>query len=261
MDNFLILFFALGIALGAGRWADLTFWTDAATGLCTQGSVWLRYAALAAVVLLGVVIGRRHNARPERLRKRLPLAGVLAAIAAVLLCVAAVWLLLFESVGLAAAARALLEAVCAVWLVRLALAWLNKKDGWHAPTRGMVPAVLGTALFYWCVLARFMENSSSWHRVAETAMVWQYLAALMFLTALARALYLPDAADGRALCGGGLCAFALCLCWQLPQTAADIAAAVLAGAAVSSGVYFGLALCFVGALGGVCAAVCLRRDG
>ena len=27
-------------------------------------------------------------------------------------------------------------------------------------------------VFYWGVLSRFMENSSSWHRVEPTAMVW-----------------------------------------------------------------------------------------
>ncbi|MFR9068384.1 MAG: hypothetical protein ACLVJH_17490 [Faecalibacterium prausnitzii] len=89
-------------------------------------------------------------------------------------------------------------------------------EGLEDPTRSLTPAVLGSVVFYWCVLARFMENSSSWHRVAPTAMVWQLLAGLMFLSALARALYLPGTSDGRTLCAGGLAAFALCLCWELP---------------------------------------------
>ena len=82
------------------------------------------------------------------------------------------------------------------------LLYTSRKD-WKTPTRSLTPAVLGSAVFYWCVRARFMENSSSWHRLAPTAMVWQLLAGLMFLSALARALYLPGTSDGRTLCAGG----------------------------------------------------------
>ena len=62
-----------------------------------------------------------------------------------------------------------------------------------------------------------MENSSSWHRVAPTVVVWQMLAALVFLSVLGRALSLPDTADSRTLCASGLTVWALCLCWEFPQ--------------------------------------------
>ena len=112
-------------------------------------------------------------------------------------------------------------------------------------------------LAIWCVLARFMENSSSWHRVAPTAMVWQLLAGLVFLSALARALYLPGTSDGRTLCAGGLAAFALCLCWELP-TVLQTLVQEGGGALLSPTLLFRLGLCCVGALGALSAVRCTR---
>ena len=148
-----------------------------------------------------------------------------------------------------------LEALCAFWMACLGLSWLRRD--WKIPTRSLTPAVLGSAVFYWCVLARFMENSSSWHRVAPTAMVWQLLAGLMFLSALARALYLPGTSDGRTLCAGGLAAFALCLCWELP-TVLQTLVQEGGGALLTPTLLFRLGLCCVGALGAFSAVRCTR---
>ena len=153
--------------------------------------------------------------------------------------------------------RAALEALCAFWMIGLGLSWLRKD--WKTPTRSLTPAVLGSAVFYWCVLARFMENSSSWHRVAPTAMVWQLLAGLMFLSALARALYLPGTSDGRTLCAGGLAAFALCLCWELP-TVLQTLVQEGGGALLTPTLLFRLGLCCVGALGALSAVRCTRTE-
>ena len=109
------------------------------------------------------------------------------------------------------------------------------------------------------VLARFMENSSSWHRVAPTAMVWQLLAGLVFLSALARALYLPGTSDGRTLCAGGLAAFALCLCWELP-TVLQTLVQEGGGALLTPTLLFRLGLCCVGALGALSAVRCTRTE-
>ena len=108
-------------------------------------------------------------------------------------------------------------------------------------------------------LARFMENSSSWHRVAPTAMVWQLLAGLVFLSALARALYLPGTSDGRTLCAGGLAAFALCLCWELP-TVLQTLVQEGGGALLTPTLLFRLGLCCVGALGALSAVRCTRTE-
>ncbi|MFR3971709.1 MAG: hypothetical protein ACLTYY_08590, partial [Faecalibacterium prausnitzii] len=106
------------------------------------------------------------------------------------------------------------------------------------------------ALFYWNVLMRFMENSSSWHRVQPTAAVWQELAALLFLAALARTLYLPQPENGRTLHAAALAAFCLCLCWELPRVFLLLAAGFSgSAAAVLPELLSGLALCCIGGMG------------
>ena len=150
---------------------------------------------------------------------------------------------------------AFLSLFCSAWLLALGRSWMSKS--WKRPSDDLTHVVLGTAVFYWCVLARFMENSSSWHRVAPTAMVWQLLAGLVFLSALARALYLPGTSDGRTLCAGGLAAFALCLCWELP-TVLQTLVQEGGGALLSPTLLFRLGLCCVGALGALSAVRCTR---
>ena len=89
--------------------------------------------------------------------------------------------------------------------------------------------------------------------------VWQVLAVLVFLAALARALHIPQPDNGRTLCAAGLAAFALGLCWQLPQCIALLAGNGM-GLAVMPDFFAGLGLCCVGGIGGVCAASCLNRQ-
>ena len=232
MNFFIMVSLFLSAALGVFRGIDLALLTDAETGLCIVGSVWLRYGALA------VAVG----------------AAVAAAVCYGLAAVLRVFWMGSSAVMLI---RAALEALCTFWMACLGLSWLRKD--WKIPTRSLTPAVLGSAVFYWCVLARFMENSSSWHRVAPTAMVWQLLAGLMFLSALARALYLPGTSDGRTLCAGGLAAFALCLCWELP-TVLQTLVQEGGGALLTPTLLFRLGLCCVGALGALSAVRCTRTE-
>ena len=233
MNFFIMVSLFLSAALGVFRGIDLALLTDAETGLCIVGPVWLRYGALA------VAVG----------------AAVAALAAAVCYGEAAVLRILWMGSSVVMLIRAALEALCAFWMIGLGLSWLRKD--WKIPTRSLTPAVLGSAVFYWCVLARFMENSSSWHRVAPTAMVWQLLAGLVFLSALARVLYLPGTSDGRTLCAGGLAAFALCLCWELP-TVLQTLVQEGGGALLSPTLLFRLGLCCVGALGALSAVRCTR---
>ena len=150
---------------------------------------------------------------------------------------------------------AFLSLFCSAWLLALGRSWMSKS--WKCPSDDLTHVVLGTAVFYWCVLARFMENSSSWHRVAPTAMVWQLLAGLVFLSALARALYLPGTSDGRTLCAGALASFALCLCWEVPSVA-QILTENGSASLLPPELLFRLGLCCVGVLGGLCAVRCCR---
>ena len=148
--------------------------------------------------------------------------------------------------GVGALVRAVLELVCAVWLIRLGRSWTHKGE-YRLPGRSMTPAVLGTAVFYWGVLSRFMENSSSWHRVEPTAMVWQMLAALVFLSAMVRALWLPETSNGCQLCEAGIGTFLLCFCWELPRVLVLLFHGITA--ADLPEVLFGFGMCCIGALG------------
>ena len=255
MNFFIMVSLFLSAALGVFRGIDLALLTDAETGLCIVGSVWLRYGALAVAVGAAVAAGRCCKPQTDALRGHCMPSGVVALAAAVCYGEAAVLRILWMGSSAAMLVRAALEALCAFWMIGLGLSWLRKD--WKIPTRSLTPAVLGSAVFYWCVLARFMENSSSWHRVAPTAMVWQLLAGLVFLSALARALYLPGTSDGRTLCAGALASFALCLCWEMPSVV-QILAENGSAALLTPELLFRLGLCCVGVLGGLCAVRCCR---
>ena len=245
----------LCVLLGLGRGADLAFATDAATGLCTAGAVWWRYLALGAVVLAAVLAGRSRPLPPEPLRSRRPAAGVLAFAGAVCMLAAGAAQFVFAAGTVSTFVRILLEVACAVWLSNLGRSWL-RGDGWKTPAGGLPLAIAGSALFYWNVLMRFMENSSSWHRVTPTAAVWQELAALLFLSALARALYLPQPGNRKALCAAGLAAFVLSLCWQLPQTLLLMTGLGWASPAVWPYLLADAGLCCIGGMGAACAKSC-----
>ena len=256
MNALFVLIFTCGGALAIGRGLDLALWTDWNTGLCTTGSVWLRYGSLWAALVVGIIAARKLARQPLVLRSACKPVGVTSVLGGVCVGLAGAVRLAVGMTGVGALVRAVLELVCAVWLIRLGRSWTHKGE-YCLPGRSMTPAVLGTAVFYWGVLSRFMENSSSWHRVAPTAAVWQALAALLLLSSLARALYLPKPENGRTLCAAGLAALCLCLCWELPH-AAVLAAGAAADPALLPELFAALALCCVGALGGVCAAACAR---
>lgn len=249
MNSLILVSLILSVLLGIFRGIDLTFWTDAETGLCVAGPVWLRYAALAAVVGIAVAAGRGSQPKPDALRGRCIPSGVAALAAAVCYGETAVLRILWMHSSVVMLLRAVLEALCAFWMLGLGLSWLRKD--WKAPTRSLTPAVLGSVIFYWCVLARFMENSSSWHRVSPTAQVWVLLGMLVFLSRLVRALWLPETSDGKALCASGLAAFVLGFCWELPQTLTLAMPSQFVLTALPS-IFFGLGIACLGTLGVFC---------
>ena len=177
MNALFVLIFTCGGALAIGRGLDLALWTDWNTGLCTAGSVWLRYGGLWAALVVGIIAARKLARQPLVLRSACKPVGVTSVLGGVCVGLAGAVRLAVGMTGVGALVRAVLELVCAVWLIRLGRSWTHKGE-YRLPGRSMTPAVLGTAVFYWGVLSRFMENSSSWHRVQPTAAVWQELAAL-----------------------------------------------------------------------------------
>lgn len=253
MNPSVLFVFILSILLGVLRAADLAFGTDAVTGLCVVGSVWWRYLALGIVVLAAVLVGRTQPSHSEAVRSRRPLAGILAFVGAVcFLAAAGAQIALGAASGLGGFVRCILECLCSAWLSTMGRCWLSPNE-WKKPFGGLYLAVAGSLLFYWNVLLRFMENSSSWHRVQPTAAVWQEMAALLLLAALARTLYLPRPENGRTLHAAALAAFCLCLCWELPRVLLLLAAGFGGGmAAVLPELLSGLALCCIGGMGLAC---------
>lgn len=247
MNPSVLFVFILSILLGVLRAADLAFGTDAVTGLCVVGSVWWRYLALGIVVLAAVLVGRTQPSRSEAVRSRRPLAGILAFVGAVcFLAAAGAQIALGAASGLGGFVRCILECLCSAWLSTMGRCWLSPNE-WKKPFGGLYLAVAGSLLFYWNVLLRFMENSSSWHRVEPTAMVWQMLAALVFLSAMVRALWLPETSNGCQLCEAGICTFLLCFCWELPRVLVLLFHGITA--ADLPDVLFGFGMCCIGALG------------
>ena len=233
------LLFVVGTALTIGRALDLGLWTDLESGLCAVGPVWLRYAALAVGVLVAICIGRKLAHGPQELRNRCKASGTVT-------IMAGAFFALVGLTGIGAVVRAVLEVLCAVWLVLLGRKWL-RPDG-QLPAKSMASGIWGTLVFYWCVLSRFMENSSSWHRVSPTVMVWEMLAVLLFLSSLVRALWLPETSDGKLLCMSGLASFMLAFCWELPQT---LTLAMPSQFKLTNlpAIFFGLGIACVGVLG------------
>ena len=248
MNPSVLFVFILSILLGVLRAADLAFGTDAVTGLCVVGSVWWRYLALGIVVLAAVLVGRTQPSRSEAVRSRRPLAGILAFVGAVcFLAAAGAQIALGAASGLGGFVRCILECLCSAWLSTMGRCWLSPNE-WKKPFGGLYLAVAGSLLFYWNVLLRFMENSSSWHRVSPTVMVWEMLAVLLFLSSLVRALWLPETSDGKLLCMSGLASFMLAFCWELPQT---LTLAMPSQFKLTNlpAIFFGLGIACVGVLG------------
>ena len=108
MNFFIMVSLFLSAALGVFRGIDLALLTDAETGLCIAGSVWLRYGALAVAVGAAVAAGRCCKPQTDALRGHCTPSGVMALAAAV-------------CYGLAAVLRVFWMGSSAVMLIRAAL--------------------------------------------------------------------------------------------------------------------------------------------
>ena len=101
MDLLILLSIILSVLLGVGRAVDLALFTDPASGLCTAGSVWLRYAALAIALAVAVLAGRTRAYKPRRLCGSCKPSGALALLGAVWMVLAGVAKIFFGSAPLA----------------------------------------------------------------------------------------------------------------------------------------------------------------
>ena len=155
---------------------------------------------------------------------------------------------------LADVTRAALFVVFGVWclLVFFENRAREKRGGWM-----LYLGVAGSAAFYLHTVVRFVEQPASLYRILPAVEIFSALAALLFVTALLRALYLPGGVGtAPALSRCGLLAFFFCTCLALPQ-------AVWQGMnGVDTPVSFPLAITLgcTGLLGAACARNIARRD-
>ena len=224
---------ALCVLLGAARGADLCFYTDAATGFVTAGSIWLRYGLMALVLACAIAVPLGMEKEKTALRMDgargvllAPLAvaaeiyGFTAVIGAVTGNVAQ------TSVHHATAARMLqaqifdgvrgiLFVAFGVWC--LLLFFVRKEEPAHGGTLFYL-GLAGSAAYYVHAVVRFIQQPASIYRVQPAVEILSALAALLFVTALLRKMCLPDAPGGAgAVCRYGLLVFFFGTCLSLPQ--------------------------------------------
>ena len=111
MNFFIMVSLILSVLLGIFRGIDLALLTDAETGLCIVGSVWLRYGALAVAVGAAVAAGRGGQPKPDALRGHCTPSGVVALAAAICYGEAAVLRILWMHSSVVMLLRAVLEAL------------------------------------------------------------------------------------------------------------------------------------------------------
>ena len=236
---------ALGFSLllGTARAMDLILNTDAETGFLRSGGIMPRYLLMLACVLLILLAGHFvPPGQPTGLRPKgaawmrgsnfllVPLAFCceLYGFLFLLNCLFGVPvqtsskhhamdnMRLYNLRQFADGARAALFVLFGIWCLLLFFENLTRiPHGEWMPVFG----VLSSVGFYLHTTIRFIERPSSLYRIVLVVEILSALSALLFVTALLRALYLHASLQtARALCRGGLLAFFFCTCLALPQT-------------------------------------------
>lgn len=227
------------LAAGLVRGLDLSAYTDWETGFVTWGSVWVRYGAMAGVLVL---IGLAALVQaPGPLALTAPRRGLgfwcLPAAVAFAACAGGHVYLLWPGRDWFGLAQAVLFFLTGVWLLLVGMTQLGEEL--QPPTRSALPGVGATLGFYLLTVARFGFAPSTVERIGPTVEVFSALLALLFSTALVRLLYLGRVRSGRGLYFLGFVSFFLSTCLELPQTVlswrqgtaelADLALSVLLG--------------------------------
>ena len=208
-----ILLVVLGAAAGFARWLDLVNFTDPVTEFVQAGSVWLRYGVVAALLVAAAAAALLVPRGASLGARRAPGLGAVAFLTGAAFAALAAGQLLEGSPALLP--MGLLSLCTAWWLVTLALNWLERAES--RPASGVYGGIVGTVLFYLLTLQRFARNSSSYHRVGPLLGLLAALLALVFGSALLRAVQRPRCGNGRKLVFSGFGCFYLCTCLQLPQ--------------------------------------------
>ena len=230
------------LLLGAARTVDLLLNTDAETGFLLSGGILPRYLLLLACVLLillaghCVPLGQPTGLRPEDAAWMRGGNFLLVLMAFCCELYGFLFLLnrlfgvpiqtsskhhamdnmrLYDLQQFADGARATLFMLFGIWCLLLFFENFTRipYGKWMS-----VFGLLSSTVFYLNTTIRFIERPSSLHRIILVVDILSALSALLFITALLRALYLPASLQAaRSLCRSGLLVFFFCTCLALPQ--------------------------------------------
>ncbi|MEG2931818.1 MAG: hypothetical protein RR825_08515, partial [Ruthenibacterium sp.] len=224
------------VAAGAVRFWDLTANSEAGTGFVTQGSVWVRYGALAALVVGIWILARVCGAKTTQEKLPVPTPLLFALSAAAALCAGVLMLnnavqefavpttslgCIEGGAGMRTLAL-LLRMACGLGLLMFC-AWcavLCVRKTPLTPQRGVARTLgfLATLGFLTLPVLRFAENPASVHRILYILPFCAALAALVFVIKLLGILCVPLTPERRSETAiAGACAFLLCTCIELPQ--------------------------------------------
>lgn len=246
------LLLAAGALAGFARWVDLVNFTDQTTEFVTEGSVWLRYGVLVVLLVAAALAALMGCRRPARCEQRNPVLGGLSfAVSAVFAALGGLSIIAGAMGAQADLVIAAFSLAAAWWAASLGLSWLGKS--YQLPAGGVIGGMAGTAVFYIITVQRFVQNYSSYYRVGPTMRVFSSMMALLFATALLRAVQYPASGVGRKLLFTGLGSFYLCTCMELPQALCSW----MAGSTTIAQLAQSAALAVFGLLGAACAMACL----
>lgn len=218
----------LSLAAGGGLLADSLIFTDPSTGFSTDGSVWIRYGALALLTLIFLFLARPGTAAQGRQNERSPfLAGVFGMQAMAFF--AGFALALAQIAAQTSAAGGLFdrytgERTFDLAAVLLAVGWLAGGFwcGWIAvgfvrgtkqPAGTLLLGIITTIACFVLCARRFVFSPTSIQRVTPTLDLISALTAMLLCCGLLRQLYLPaEEHQPKRLCFFGLTAFLFDFC-------------------------------------------------
>ncbi|MCI2046972.1 MAG: hypothetical protein LKJ90_04585 [Faecalibacterium sp.] len=250
-----ILLILVGACGAAAYTIDLAQFTDPTKGFSVAGAVWLRYALVAALILIAALASLMAARRPAAMEKRnLPLALGLAVCGAACAAVGALELLGTKTVAYKAFLLGILGLAAAWWMLTLCAHWGS--SGARRPVGGIRLGIAGSTFFLALTLVRFAGNYSSVYRFAQTMQTFSALAALLLSSILLRVGFFPESRWGRKEYMTGMWAFYLCTCCEVPQGVARY----LWGQTPVSELAFSLLLGCIGLLGAGVALSALGQE-
>ncbi|MDD3429960.1 MAG: hypothetical protein PHG02_08165 [Oscillospiraceae bacterium] len=250
--GFVISFF-LCLITGGLRYLDYAHLTNIQTGFFVQGTLTSRLGIVTVVLLFVLVTSIGITAPRGMLVQRggVVSLGLVIASAAALFCGAGgVLYNLTQMYAVWDFVLSLLFVINGLWLLIIAFAFFGNPD--YIKKMSAMLAVVAVSCYYLLTVIRFITKPSSLYRLTKLIGILSPLAALLFLTAFVKALYLSgNSGKSRGLYFFGLAAFLFCFC----LSGADLAAGWGLNMIALPELFKTVALMAVGLLGMLCAFV------